>query len=477
MKKLFLTMTATAMYSTVFAGGMFTNTNQNVHFLRNPARAASTSIDAVYSNPAGLTHLEHEGLTLSLNNQMAFQTRTATTTFAPFAMNGGNATKEYKGEASAFFIPSMQAAYKWKDFVFSGSFAIAGGGGTLTFKDGLPSFEAMVAGQVYEPINALNSLLPPLAYTGEALGYSLNMRLEGTSVTYGTQLGVTYKINDMFSGFVGARASFVNNGYEGHLRDVAITNADAVRDHLTNTANVLEGLNPEMAAQLRDAAAGVTQLENSASATNVALDVKQSGWGIAPILGLNFNYEKLNIGAKYDFRTNVRLENSTNINTSGLAYFNDKAKTPYDIPALLTVGASYKFFDDKLAASAGYHLFFDKDAKMLNNRQKDLANNSYELLAGLEYRINNRFLISTGAQLTRLGLTDEYLSDMNFTSNSYSLGFGGEIRITERLSANLAYFFTQYDDYKNASPIPNFPAKEIYSRTNHAFGIGLDYRF
>ena len=37
--------------TTTFAGGLLTNTNQNIAFLRNPARDASIEIDAVYSNP------------------------------------------------------------------------------------------------------------------------------------------------------------------------------------------------------------------------------------------------------------------------------------------------------------------------------------------------------------------------------------------------------------------------------------------
>ncbi len=101
-----------------FAGGLLTNTNQNVLFLRNPARDASIEIDAVYSNPAGLAFLKKDGFHISLNGQSAFQTRTITTTYAPFAMNGGSDTKEYKGEASAPFIPSVQAAYKKGDWVF-----------------------------------------------------------------------------------------------------------------------------------------------------------------------------------------------------------------------------------------------------------------------------------------------------------------------------------------------------------------------
>ena len=94
-----------------FAGGFLTNTNQNVMFLRMLARDASTRIDAVYSNPAGLAFIEGgDGLHLSLNVQSAYQTRKITSTFAPFAygvQNGGSDTKLFKGEASAPFIPSF----------------------------------------------------------------------------------------------------------------------------------------------------------------------------------------------------------------------------------------------------------------------------------------------------------------------------------------------------------------------------------
>ena len=42
---------------TVMAGGLLTNTNQNISFLRNPARDAAIGIDGVYSNPAGVIFL------------------------------------------------------------------------------------------------------------------------------------------------------------------------------------------------------------------------------------------------------------------------------------------------------------------------------------------------------------------------------------------------------------------------------------
>ena len=75
--------------SLTFAGGLLTNTNQNVAFLRNPARDGAIGIDGVYSNPAGVAFLP-DGLHLSLNFQSAYQTREITSVFGPFAYGAGN---------------------------------------------------------------------------------------------------------------------------------------------------------------------------------------------------------------------------------------------------------------------------------------------------------------------------------------------------------------------------------------------------
>ncbi len=91
------TLLSTAM--AVNAGGILTNTNQSVSFLRNPARDGVIAIDGVYSNPAGVAFLP-KGIHLSFNNQSAFQTRTirsgitipalqGTPFHQPFKLNGG----------------------------------------------------------------------------------------------------------------------------------------------------------------------------------------------------------------------------------------------------------------------------------------------------------------------------------------------------------------------------------------------------
>jgi long-chain fatty acid transport protein len=466
MKKLLLIGIIFSIAANAWAGGLLTNTNQSVHFLRNPARGASIEIDAVYTNPAGLAKLPSEGFHFSLNNQSAFQTRTITSTFAPFAMNGGNSTKEYEGKANAPFVPSLQAAYKTGDWVFSGSFAVVGGGGKLVFDNGLPSFESQVA---MLPVTA-NGMLAQMGMpeSFNISKYSLEQSLEGSSMIFGLQLGATYAINEMFSGFAGARLNMVNNGYNGYLRNIQINpNIPPLGlsgDNMIPAANFINSL--VVSGMLPQAQADALL----AQVADKEIDSNQSGTGIAPILGFNFNYEKLNVGVKYEFKTTLEVKNETKVDDTGM--FPDGATTPHDIPALLTIGAQYDIIPC-VTISAGYHHFFDSDAKMVGNKQQYIDGGINEYLFGAEYRINPMFLISAGGQITRTGVNDAYQSDLSYSLNSYSVGFGGAVNVTESIRINAAYFFTNYADWTKTTA----SMTDVFARTNKAFGIGVDFRF
>ena len=74
-------MTASAIAAN--AGGLLTNTNQNIAFNRMMSREASIGIDGVYYNPAGVAFMK-EGHHLSINLQTAWQTRTIDNSYALF---------------------------------------------------------------------------------------------------------------------------------------------------------------------------------------------------------------------------------------------------------------------------------------------------------------------------------------------------------------------------------------------------------
>ena len=89
-------------------------------------------------------------------------------------------------------------------------------------------------------------------------------------------------------------------------------------------------------------------------------------------------------------------------------------------------------------------------------------------------------MVSAGGQITRSGVTDAYQTDMSFSLNSYSIGFGGAINITPDLRLNLAYFFTNYDKWTKTTTNYNgttLAGTDVYDRTNKVFGIGLEYKF
>lgn len=481
-----------------FAGGLLTNTNQHIMFLRMLARDASTQIDAVYSNPAGLAFME-DGFHVSFNGQSAFQTRTITSTFAPFAGFGGNPTKVYKGEASAPFIPSFFGVYKKGNWAFSGNFAVTGGGGKATFDKGLGSFESIVA------------MLPnKLSAAGFATDkYSVNSYMEGKQYIFGLQLGATYKINENLSVFGGARVNYVTNHYYGYMKDISANVASLATPNVPGTemVNVSKYFANVSSALLQQAAtpgldeAKVEELQRQAmiaagvsrQAADIELDCEQTGWGVTPIIGADFKVGKWNFGLKYEFKTSLNVENKTKGDLPDDAAFDsyrDGVNPPNDIPALLTVGASYEILP-VLRASLGFHYFFDKDAKMAGDKQQYLKSGTKEYLAGVEWDVCKWAQVSAGMQRTKYGFSDEFMSDMSFSVDSYSFGFGAGFNIAKNMKLNVAYMWTNYDTYNkewssyNGAVAVNpatgvktpIPGTDSFTRTNKVFGIGLDYKF
>ena len=429
--------------SSVVAGGYLTNTNQNAAFLRNVARNASMEIDAAYSNPAGLVFLE-DGFHFSLNGQSAYQTRDIEATFPLFGYRGDkNNTRLYEGEASAPIVPSLQAAYKKGDWVVSGNFAITGGGGKCSFDQGLPSFDALVMAGIYQQTTQM---------TGGALSvtpdmYDIRTSMYGRQYIYGLQLGLTYQPLPNLGVYVGGRMNYYTGSYNGYVR-----------------AEGKPGVLPDPIAQ---------------ALPDMALDVDQKGWGLTPIIGLDYKWGKLNLGFKCEFGTNLNIENDTHENTTGMDQFKDGYSTPNDLPAIVSLGAQYEILPS-LRVMGGYMHYFDSDAGMANDKQEYLSHGTNELQFGAEWDITDKLLVSAGIQNTDYGMQDEFQSDLSFSCDSYSVGFGAKLKFNSHLSVNVAYFFTNYEDYTKETDNyagTGLKGKDVFSRTNKVFGLGIDYSF
>lgn len=222
-------------------------------------------------------------------------------------------------------------------------------------------------------------------------------------------------------------------------------------------------------------------------ATLASIDLKcdQQGWGVTPILGADFKWNKLNIGLKYEFKANLNIENVNtemelfNVSDAYLADYKEGVNTPSDIPAMLSVAAGYEILPC-LRASVEYHFFDDKHAGMAADRQKTLKHGTHEYLAGVEWDVMKYLTLSGGFQKTNYGLSDDFQTDASFYCDSYSLGGGARVHFNESLSLDVAYFWTKYSDYTKASTDyygTKLAGTNVYGRTNKVFGVSLNYNF
>jgi len=124
MRKLLTFIAGALITGSVLAGGLVTNTNQSAMFTRLQNRNASTSIDAAYFNPAGLTKLGN-GFFASINNQTIGQTKTIVNNYTYL----GGTPKEYIGNVSAPFFPGVYLVFNTGKLSFSAGLNPIGGGG------------------------------------------------------------------------------------------------------------------------------------------------------------------------------------------------------------------------------------------------------------------------------------------------------------------------------------------------------------
>ena len=502
------------------AGGLLNNTSLHALYLRSLARNASLAIDATYYNPAGLVFTP-DGWRFSVNSQTVLQRRDITASFAPFAYSANYtgpyssqetvATKRFEGKATAPIVPTIMASYKKGDWAFSAVAGIFGGGGKASFTSGLPQFEANVAlvptitQAIAQKATAMIATLPAGALSPQAQAgfakfidpikaankYSVDSKLEGLQYVFGLQAGASYKINQHLSAYLGARLSYAYNTYTGYIRNIQVSGADGAMHHaptyfgaIAAGAKAAEPIVNNLPDALKQKVQPVLAVPGQLAQKTLdkRIEVKQTGIGIAPIIGLHLSYEGLNVGARYEFRTALEVKNQTKANDSGMEQFRDGTKVANDMPAVLAIGASYRILPT-LTASVGFNHFFEKQARMSGDKQKALSHNTSEYLFGLEWNALSWLDVSAGLQLTRKGVTDAYQSNIHFdmSSNSYGLGVG--IDLTKEIQLNIAYMLTDYrkhtkaiDSYvSTALPGVNTKATEVYTRKNQIISIGIDY--
>ncbi|HEX2976650.1 MAG TPA: outer membrane beta-barrel protein [Bacteroidales bacterium] len=527
-KKILILFAAMLISGSLLAGGLVTNTNQSAMFTRLQNRNASTSIDAVYYNPAGLTKLGN-GFFASVNNQTIGQTKTVGSDF-PWLKNS---PREYVGKVSAPVYPGVYAAYNTGKFSFSFGFNPIGGGGGAKYDTGLPSFEMPIS-----------SLVPGLTSQGiPTSAYSADIFFEGSSVYFGYQANVAYKLSDQISVAAGLRLVSAKNTYSGYLKNIQInpnkvsfgaqyngttmvsapvffTDASTTLKPLSDGATALlnglagvpaatpiAGLPATTQAQINGVltAAGVsggttvgsataalsgvaalspTMAAYAAQTADTYVDAERTGTGFAPILSVNYSpSDKVNLSLRYEFMTNLTLTTKVNDSKSG-GIFVDGEKTIADMPAMLAIGAEVKPFE-KLALSATFNTYRDSRVDYDGSEKKNILmidRNFLEYGLGAEYTLTEKLRASAGWVATNTGVLPAYQSDQTYSTNTNSFGAGFGYRITPMIDLNVGGQYTFYaEDVKSYSypkvSAPLFSYNETYNKKTWIVAVGLDFYF
>lgn len=520
-----------ATSTTAHAGGINTNTNMSVAFDRALSRDAVIAIDGVYFNPAGVVFMS-PGWHMAFNYQLITQKRYIDNIYYPLFNNNKNnptESRHFKGHALAPFFPSFQLAYNWKKFSFQAAAGVGGGGGKCIFDDGLGSFEkivsetAMAASGLAQTVDAslastlTNAGVPASAvaalgangfssdkYFGKTGAYSETSFMRGRQYYYGVQLGVAYKLTDNLGVFAGARGVYASCNYYGYVRNITVGNMP-----------LYQVLDP-----------------SKTNAADIELNTDQHGFGVTPILGIDYKLGRWNFAARYEFKTKMRLKNEgvnqfpsignlssnlvtalvSNLQSAGMTAeqaqtiatatltdtkvtqtmsalktkfdagieeatgeYADGRKIAADLPGILSVGVGYTPIDP-IRVNAGFHYYFDKQATAYKHREDKLDRGTIEYSLGVEGDPVKWLTVSAGYQRTSYGITDAYMDDKSFVTSSHSVGGGFMIHVSKKTRVNVAYFHTFYQTKKtnNVSANTGYDYQADYTRKNDVFGASLE---
>lgn len=400
-KAILLTFCSLVSALTSFAQGYLSDASiTNAVLTRDPARQASTEVDAVVTNPAGMMLLEN-GFHISANGIFSYQKINSK------LMNGSASTLHSQ---DIRVLPAIQLAFKKEKWAISASFNAGGGYGKRQLTDGSIIADEVIgftSGGMLDELNTefrkgnemsqliavLGGLPSPDIKSEDKFSFltdESNMSLYNWTM----QLGGAFKITKNLSAYVGVKANHVMTNLDTKL-GLMVTRPstgqqwgidDYMQKH-TQIVDNLAGLDESVKEKYKEVVGTVV---NSVEAIRSTVEDSRGGWGIAPVIGLDYKIKNVNLGAKYEFASRINVKHSD-------LHFN--------VPSTLSLGANW-MLNKHLRLAAGSNIIFDTKHNLHNyNRyvgsglfesNSDIRPCAFDLSASCTYYINEKFLVSGG---------------------------------------------------------------------------------
>lgn len=362
-------------------------TTANAVLTRDPARQASTGIDAVITNPAGTALLE-DGFHFSVNGIFSYQKIESTI----------NESSSVLHSHDTRILPAVQLAYKKNRWSVSASFYSAGGYGVRKMLDGSGLANNFLAYGVEasDAFNDLNeSFKSNIAHMLVVAGLTdqqipdiktedqyalLTNDMSSSLYNWDIRVGGSYKISDNFSAYVGVKVNHVNNSKKIPLGlritrpstgqtwnsqdyfkmfDQIISNSDLSEDSKKYLSEVLDAISLE-----DDIISSIMERSNN-------------GWGVTPVIGLDYKINKFNFGIKYEFESRINVNNSD-------YHFN--------VPSVLSFGGNWQT-SNRVRLALGSDIIFGTSRNVFNEQGVSCA---YDISASCTVDLSKKFLVSGG---------------------------------------------------------------------------------
>lgn len=456
MKKSFFKVLLVLSCAGVFASGVENKTNMSTGYLRNPSRNTEAKRpEASYYNVAGTAFMS-DGLYLEAGNQFVFKEYgNEMLTGNAFAASGIN---DYysNDETSVWLYPNADFVYKNSRFSVFGNFGVYAGGGSLSYSEGTSATTLLFAGKAasYKE-DATKAAQAAAAYqaagdTANAAVYqaaaqkaagaatalaqtAVNHSLDVTSITYGGQLGLAYKVLENLSLAAGLR--YVHGTQTMEIKSSNFTALGNGSDSISYDAN---------------------------------------GYTLSGVFGIHYRpIAELDLALQFQTKSSVKYEVKSVKGSlaSDFGIYNGKTFHT-DLPAALNFGAGYQVIEP-LYVSASFNYYFNKFANQDSILGETDYDDSWEVALGADWAICKWVSYSLGLQYGKQGTTKESNSTFNPVLDSLCIGTGFEVYPVKNLTVTAACLFANYfnADYY----LSGYKTELSKSVTN--LSLGLTYVF
>jgi long-chain fatty acid transport protein len=427
--------------STVYGGAAVNKTNWSAEYIRTLNRNAATDYaDVAAFNPAGTVKLQ-EGFTINASGQYLDKDYTN-------KVDG----KNFESDKSSAF-PGAFAVYRKDKWALFGSFTFVGGGGEVDWSDGSVTTMALGANMTLLADRQADATLqnPPFNFpaaplftyygNGSPTGTITKQNIEGKSYDLGYAFGGAYAINDVFS--ISAAIRYVDGTYEAEG---------------TVTTSPSPGYAPPL----------------SPVTSDIDFDQDADGWGA--IFGINIApNEKLNIGARFETKTELRfdtdIKKGEEVLKAGFG-IEDGKKYNKDLAPSLGLGVSY-WLTEQLRMETNLTVYFNEEADWEGS--EDNVDNGYDAGIALEYHFTDSLLFSIGYMHTDLGFEPVDMLPENPELDANTVGGGIAYAVNQKFHINFGLGHTWYEDDDFTDSSTGFEIE--YEKDITFVALGLEYRF